>query len=297
MPAADTASTALDSPTHTNVWVGLKAQHYQYIIDNQPTVGWFEVHPENYMGAGGPPHRYLSAIRQDYPLSFHGVGLSLGSAGVPSLDHLKRLRDLIAKYEPFVVSEHVSWSLVGDVFLNDLLPVPYTKESLARLAANIGHTQDYLGRQILVENPSTYLQYAHAEFDEPTFLAELAARTGCGLLLDINNVYVSACNHGFDPWHYLCSVPSKDVGEIHLAGHAVDNSESQTIRIDDHGSRVCDDVWALYAQYAARFGSAAPLIEWDRNIPEFPVLQAEADRAALISTKRQTSEAGYAHTS
>jgi len=285
MPSNRAASKTLESPTSTSVGVGLKAQHYQDVLSNSPDIGWFEVHAENYMGAGGPSHEYLEAIRENYPLSLHGVGLSLGSAGSLSTDHLKRLRALNDRYAPFVISEHVSWSVAGGTFLNDLLPLPYTQESLGCIADNVLHTQDFLGRQILVENPSTYLQFEQDAYSEPEFLAALVSRTGCGLLLDINNVFVCASNHGFDAWQYLENFPHDHVQEIHLAGHAVDRFDGHDIRIDDHGSHVCDHVWSLYARYIEAYGPASTLIEWDRNIPSWNVLQAEADRAKeLLAT-------------
>ena len=268
--------------------VGLKAPHYREIIDAGPDLGWFEVHPENYMTEGGPPHRYLERIRQDYPLSLHSVGCSLGSHAPieqTQLDWMVRLAD---RYEPFLVSDHISWSAAGGTFLNDLLPLPYTDESLQAIAANVDRLQTALGRQILVENPSAYLQFRADSLTEPQFLAELTTRTGCGLLLDINNVYVSAMNHGFDPWDHLSAIPHEAVREIHLAGHAVDLWDGTEIRIDDHGDHVCDAVWDLFRRYVATFTTpgAAPvtLIEWDTNVPEFEVLKAEADHAAAIIT-------------
>ena len=297
MPFSNTASETLESPAPTSVGVGLKAQHYREILSQQPDIGWFEVHPENYMGAGGPPHKYLEAIRENYPLSLHGVGLSLGSAGEVSEDHLFRLRHLIDRYEPFVVSEHVSWSMTDGTFLNDLLPLPYTEESLRNLAENVDRTQEVLGRKILLENPSTYLEYETNDYSEPAFLTSLAERTGCGLLLDINNVFVCASNHGFDPWQYLRAFPSDRVEEIHLAGHAIDHFETQEIRIDDHGSQVCSEVWALYARYIETFGAAATLIEWDRNIPELSVLKAEADLAREFIADRCSIETRRARAS
>lgn len=249
------------------------------------------------MGAGGPPHEYLAAIRQHYPLSLHGVGLSLGSAGNVSTDHLERLRALVDRYDPFIVSEHVSWSVAGGTFLNDLLPIPYTDESLGFLADNVERTQDFLGRQILLENPSTYLQFEQDAYPEPAFLSALTARTGCGLLLDINNVFVCASNHGFDAWQYLSDFPFEQVQEIHLAGHAVDRFDGHEIRIDDHGSHVSDDVWTLYARYIEAFGPATTLIEWDRNIPSLDVLHAEADSAKAILARGHLQDLPHARAS
>ena len=269
-------------PIPASAGVGLKAQHFQDIFQAKPDLGWFEVHAENYMGDGGLPHHYLSQIRQDYPLSVHGVGLSLGSADGVSDDHLGKLKTLIARYQPALVSEHVSWSTTGGVFFNDLLPLPYTEESLTQLVDNIDKTQNALGRTILAENPSTYVQFAQSVIPEQEFLLEIATRSGCGLLLDINNVYVSAHNHGFDPQAYLDSIPPELVGEIHLAGHAVEDVDGHTIRIDDHGSEVVDAVWHLFAHAYKRMAHVPYLIEWDANLPAFETLYAEAAKARQL---------------
>ena len=269
-------------PIPASAGVGLKAQHVQDIFESQPDLGWFEVHAENYMGEGGLPHHSLSQIRRDYPVSVHGVGLSLGSADGISDEHLSKLTSLIARYEPALVSEHISWSTSGGVFFNDLLPLPYTEECLTVLSENIDKTQTALGRQILVENPSTYMQFAQSIIPEHEFLVEIARRTGCGLLLDINNVYVSAHNHQFDPRHYLESIPADLVGEIHLAGHAVEDVNGHTIRIDDHGSQVLDEVWDLFAATYERMRDVPYLIEWDANLPSFETLYAEACKARQL---------------
>lgn len=275
--ASSPAITA--SPIPARAGVGLKAEHYRDILETKPEIGWFEVHPENYMGAGGPPHKYLEAIRRDYPLSLHGVGLSLGSAEPVSPDHLSRLAALIERYEPALVSEHVSWSVLDGTYFNDLLPLPYTEETMDALSDNISRTQDALGRTILVENPSTYLEFEASHIPEPEFLLEVARRTGCGLLLDINNVFVCARNHGFDVEDYLAQIPPALVGEIHMAGHAVETKGNRELRIDDHGSPVIDEVWTLYADYMARAPHVPTLIEWDRHIPSWDVLLAEAQKA------------------
>jgi len=264
--------------------VGLKAEHYRNILETSPDIGWFEVHPENYMGAGGPPHEYLEAIRCDYPLSLHGVGLSLGSAEPVNADHLECLSVLIDLYEPALVSEHVSWCVLGGTYFNDLLPLPYTSETMDALCDNISRTQEALGRPILIENPSTYLEFAASQIPEPEFLLEVVRRTGCGLLLDINNVFVCARNHGFDPQEYLAQIPADLVGEIHMAGHAVETKGNRELRIDDHGSPVIDEVWELYSDYMARARHVPTLIEWDRHIPTWDVLLAEAHKADAKST-------------
>ena len=276
-------------PIPARAGVGLKAEHYHDILENRPDIGWFEVHPENYMGAGGPPHKYLEAIRRDYPLSLHGVGLSLGSAEPVSSDHLARLALLIERYEPALVSEHVSWSMLGGTYYNDLLPLPYTEETMGVLSDNISRTQDALGRTILVENPSTYVEFEASQISEPEFLLEVARRTGCGLLLDINNVFVCARNHGFDPDAYLATIPPALVGEIHMAGHAVETKGNRELRIDDHGSPVIDEVWALYADYMARAPHVPTLIEWDRHIPAWDILLSEAQKADTKSTAARSS--------
>jgi hypothetical protein len=276
-----------DDPIPARAGIGLRAPHYRQIIDQRPDIGWLEVHPENYMGAGGPPHRYLTAARERYPLSLHGVGLSLGSADPLDREHLAALRGLIERYAPALVSEHLSWSRIAGVVLNDLLPVPYTEAALALFCDHVDQAQEALGRQILVENPSTYLQYADGDMDEAEFLLAVARRTGCGILLDVNNVYVSACNHGFDAGTYLRAIPPALIGEIHLAGHTVKAFPEATVRIDDHGSCVAEAVWALYRGVIERAGPVPTLIEWDSAIPELPVLLGEAQKAEAILQRKE----------
>lgn len=260
--------------------LGLKAQHYRQVLDTLPGVAFFEIHAENFMGAGGPPHRFLSAIRDHYPLSIHGVGLSLGSLSPLDLDHLEALARLVERYRPELVSEHLAWCSFDGTYLNDLLPIPYTGAMLGHFAERVLRTQDRLGRAILIENPSAYYAYAAADMAETEFLAELVRRTGCGILLDVNNVYVSASNLGFDPWAYLEAIPAEAVGEIHLAGHHLRRlPDGAEIRIDDHGSLVRPEVWALYRRAIARCGPQPSLIEWDTEIPPLEVLLAEAGRA------------------
>jgi uncharacterized protein (UPF0276 family) len=259
--------------------LGLKAQHYREIEATRPAVGWFEVHPENYMGAGGPPHRHLTTIREHYPLSLHGVGLSIGGDAPLDEPHLERLKDLCDRYEPGLVSEHLAWSTHEGVFFNDLLPLPYTPATLARVADHIDRVQEVLGRRILLENPSSYLAFETSTISEPAFLAELADRTGCGLLLDVNNVFVSARNLGFSPESYLAAFPLHVVREIHLGGHS---TEPDGLLIDAHDRAVADPLWALYRHVLTRVGPIPTLVEWDNDIPEWPVLYAEAEAAQAL---------------
>lgn len=255
------------------------------MLEGRPPVGWIEAHSENYLGGGAPFHA-LAQLRRDYPVSLHGVGLSLGTAGPLDRRHLDRIADLVQRVEPVLVSEHLSWSVQDGVYLNDLLPLPYTEEALAIVCGHVDEMQERLGRPILIENPSTYLRFAQSTIPEPEFLAEIARRTGCFVLLDVNNVYVSACNHGFDAEAYFRSVPVAAVQEIHLAGHTARCVEGREIRIDDHGSAVCAEVWSLYAAALARFGRTPTLIEWDSNIPALETLLAEAAKAQALLDAR-----------
>ncbi|BAQ18551.1 DUF692 domain-containing protein [Methyloceanibacter caenitepidi] len=260
--------------------VGLKPEHYRDILDGAPDIGWFEIHAENYMGAGGPPHAYLTAIRERYPLSLHGVGLSIGGAGPLDTDHLQRLRALADRYQPALFSEHLAWSSHDTVYLNDLLPLPYTQETLTCVCEHIDEVQNAMKRPMLLENPSTYIAYAETTMEEVDFLREVVRRTGCGLLLDVNNVFVQAANHGFAACDYLDAFPVEHVGEIHLGGHAEDADEDGSLLlIDDHGRAVADPVWTLYARALARTGPVPTLIEWDNEVPAWSVLFAEAKRA------------------
>jgi uncharacterized protein (UPF0276 family) len=262
--------------------IGLRAPHYRELIERKPDIGWVEVHSENYFGAGGQPHWYLERVRRDYPLSLHGVGLALGSAGPLDREHLTRLRALVERYEPDLISEHLAWSSVVGRHFNDLLPLPYTEEALQVFSAHVMETQDFLERRILIENPSTYVSFRHSTIPEWEFLRAVAERTGCGILLDINNVYVSAVNHGFDPLEYIASIPFRDVGEIHLAGF----EQGEHCLTDTHGTRVADPVWALYESTVQRSGPIPTLIEWDTNIPALAVLLAEARTADAIQEVR-----------
>lgn len=267
--------------------LGLKPEHYRHILAERPDVGFFEVHAENYMGAGGPPHRYLEAITERYPLSLHGVGLSIGAAKPLDQSHLRRLRDLVDRYRPQCFSEHLAWSTHDAGFLNDLLPLPYTGETLARVADHVDEAQQAIGRRLLLENPSTYVLFEESTIDEIDFLDSVAERAGCGLLLDVNKVMVSAVNHRLDPNAYVDRFPVERVGEIHLAGYdeAADDA-GERLLIDAHGSPVENDVIELYRRVLARTGPVPTLIEWDNDVPDFPTLLAEAVRAdRLISAE------------
>lgn len=259
--------------------VGLKPQHYVEVLETRPAIGWFEVHPENYMGEGGSPHAYLSEIRSHYPLSCHGVGLSLGGVGPLDATHLDRLKTFVRRYEPGLVSEHLAWSSHEGHFLNDLLPLPLTDEALDLMVEHVSQMQDALGREVLVENPSTYLAFEGEAMSELEFLIALSKRAGNKILFDVNNVYVSAKNHGFDAAAYIDAMPGSLVGEVHLAGHAVERVNGHELRIDDHGSAVASDVWQLYERLISRVGPKPSLIEWDTNVPDWSVLFGEACKA------------------
>ncbi len=266
------------NPIPPQAGIGLRFPHQRLVADERPAVPWFEVHSENYFG-GGTRLSLLESIREDYPLSLHGTALSLGSAQGIDPIHLNRVAETIARLEPALVSEHLSFSTVDGVYLADLLPLPLTEEALVLVCRNIDRMQHALKRRILLENPSTYLRFRHSTIPEWEFLAAAAARTGCGILCDVNNIYVSACNHGWDASAYLAALPPDAIGEFHLAGHARCKIGGATVLIDNHGSRVCEPVWALFAEAVERFGARPTLIEWDTDIPEFSVLQEEATRA------------------
>jgi uncharacterized protein len=263
--------------------VGFKPIHFDDILAAPQPVGFFEVHAENYMGAGGPPHAQLGALRDHYALSVHGVGLSIGSTEPLDPQHLARLKVLCDRYEPESFSEHLAWSSRDGVYFNDLLPLPYTRQTLAQVADHIDEVQSVLRRTMLLENPSTYLEFSESTIAETEFLAELSKQTGCGLLLDVNNVFVSANNHGTPPLDYLDSFPLDRVKEIHLGGHHDDTDEAgHMLLIDTHATAVADAVWALYRHVIARTGPIATLIEWDNDVPDWQTLRAEADSAARI---------------
>ena len=269
--------------------IGLRPPHYAEVLETRPPVAWWEVHSENYFGDGGAPHYYLERVRDAYPLSLHGVGLSLGSADALNREHLAKLKRLIDRYQPALVSDHLSWSSIDGSYLNDLLPLPYTEEALQHIARRVDEAQEFLGRQILIENPSTYLQFVESSLPEVEFLGALVERSGCGLLLDVNNVYVSAANHGLDAVAYIRAVPKDAVREIHLAGHTVKRYDDGEILIDTHDDRVCDAVWRLYDRTVRHLGPRPTLIERDANLPPLSVLLAEARTANDILEERRVA--------
>ncbi|TCU26778.1 hypothetical protein EV130_104392 [Rhizobium azibense] len=263
--------------------VGFKPQHFTDINAKPQPIGFFEVHAENYMGAGGPPHAQLGKLREDYALSIHGVGLSIGSTQPLDKIHLARLKSLCDRYEPESFSEHLAWSTHAAVFLSDLLPLPYTEATLAQVAEHVDEVQNTLKRQMLLENPATYLLFEESTIEETDFLAEVVRRTGCGLLLDVNNVFVASTNHHMDPRDYLARFPVQFVGEIHLSGHSETMDDlGARLLIDSHDTPVKDPVWALYEELINRTGPIASLVEWDNDVPEWPVLRAEAEAADAI---------------
>ncbi len=283
------------NPISSNsVGVGLRAPHIPHILKNHQKISqkirWFEVHSENYYNIGGSSVATLAEIRKNFPISLHSVGNSLGSAQKLDLNHLRKLKELIEIIDPFLISDHISWGLVDGKHLNDLLPLPYSKEAFKVLSNNISAMQDFLKREILIENPSTYLAYQHSEISEVEFVNAVAKKTGCKFLLDVNNIYVSAQNNAqFDPIEYLDQIDKKIVKEIHLAGHSkskiFDGKKHQQILIDTHNDLVCDEVWELYRHAIKRLGKIPTLIEWDQDIPEFKVFVSEAQKAKKILEK------------
>jgi len=285
------ASISKSSLIPARAGIGLRFQHHQPVLDTRPDVAWMEVHTENYMG-GGTPLKYLDAIRRDTPISLHGVGLSLGSAEGVDPAHLERIRKVAERVEPGLMSEHIAWNLVGGTYLADLLPLPMTEEALDVVCRHVEQTQSYLKRRILVENPSTYVAFGNSIIPEWEFMAAVAARTGCGILCDVNNICVSAHNHGWDASAYLAALPPEAVGEIHLAGHSIRTfADGSSLRIDDHGSKVSEEVWTLYRQAVARFGAVPTLIEWDNEIPPLDVLLDEAQHAEQVIAAWQEGNA------
>jgi uncharacterized protein len=281
------AAVKRPNPIPAKAGIGLRFQHHQAVLDVAPDVAWMEVHTENYMG-GGTPLAYLDAIRCDYPISLHGVGLSLGSAEGLDAAHLERIRAVAQRVEPGLMSEHIAWSLVDGTYLADLLPLPMTEEALAVVCRHVDQVQSCVKRRILVENPSTYLRYRHSTIPEWEFMAAVAERTGCGILCDANNIYVSCQNHGWDASNYLAALPPAAIGEIHLAGHSVRQlADGRSLRIDDHASRVIGEVWALYREALARFGPVPTLIEWDNDVPPLDVLLGEAEFAAALLVRAE----------
>jgi uncharacterized protein len=272
--------------------VGLKPEHFRHILEARPDIGFFEVHAENYMVAGGPFHHFLERIRADTPLSIHGVGLSIGGEDPLDETHLDRLAALLARYQPESFSEHLAWSSHGGAFFNDLLPAPCNAGTLARVCAHIERVQERLGRRMLLENPATYVEFEASTMAEADFIAEVVARTGCGLLLDVNNAYVSCINHQRDARAYLRALPLAAVGEIHLAGHAREvDVAGAPLLIDSHGAPVAEAVWALYDFAISLTGPQPTLIERDNDLPEFPVLAAEARQAEVIMARHAKLEA------
>jgi hypothetical protein len=270
--------------------IGLRAPHLRQVREENPAVAWFEVHSENYFAAGGPALAALEDIRQSYPVSLHGVGMSLGGADALDRAHLGRLRALADRIEPAAISEHLCWSAIGGRWLNNLLPLPYTREALDRVCDHVSQVQDTLQRPILVENVSSYLRFLPEEMPEWDFIAAVARRTGCGLLLDVNNIHVSACNHGFAAADFLAGIPLGTVHEIHLAGY----EETDGLLVDTHSRPVYPAVWELYANALDRFGPVPTLIEWDQDIPAFSVLQDEAATAQAYLDARKEVRHGRA---
>jgi uncharacterized protein (UPF0276 family) len=283
---AEPTANSLRFPDHAiagQAGTSFKHEHLPAILADGKPKGFFEVHAENYMGAGGPPHRALEAIRENNPISLHGVCMSIGGPQPLDRDHVGRFKSLVERYEPALVSEHLAWSTHETTFFNDLLPLPYTEDSLSRVCAHIDEVQEAIRRPILLENPSTYVMFPESTMSETDFIRAISRRTGCGLLLDVNNVFVSATNHGYSALEYLSDFPLAAVGEIHLAGHAEQaDDEGELLLIDSHDGPVADAVWKLYELVIQKRGPVPTLIEWDSNIPDWPVLKAEAIAAQRI---------------
>ena len=276
----------------TSPGIGFKPQHFADILSGGGEIGFIEIHAENYMGAGGPPHAMLRTLRERFALSVHGVGLSIGGETPLDREHLSRLKSLCERYQPESFSEHLAWSSHGEVYLNDLLPLPYTKATLDRIVAHVDQVQETLGREMLLENPSTYLQFAESDIPETEFLSQIARRTGCGLLLDVNNVFVQAKNHGTSAETYLDDFPLDRVKEIHLGGHDEQTDDAGApLLIDAHGAPVADPVWQLYANVIATAGPLPTLIEWDNDVPDFATLADEAAAAGRILARAARARA------
>lgn len=271
-------SVQVSTPIPAQAGIGLRSHHFREILEDPPPVAWMETHPENYFGDGGAPLRILERVRVCYPLSFHGVGLSLGSTDPIDRTHLRKLKALVDRFEPAFVSEHLSWSSVGGRFFNELLPMPYTEESLDHICSRIDEVQDVLQRPLLIENITRYLTWRHSPVPEGAFMAEAARRTGCGILLDINNVFVNAVNFHLDPFDVLRAIPAQAVREIHLAGF----DRFGKWLVDTHGQAISPEVWSLYEWVISRFGPRPTLIEWDTNLPPLSVLLAQAEQADAI---------------
>jgi len=266
-------------PIPAKAGIGLRPPHFKRVLNERPPIPWFELHSENFFCAGGEQLEMLTRVRRDYPISLHGVGLSLGRADGPDRGHLQKLKQLAERFAPAVVSEHLCWGAIGERHLNDLLPLPYTEEALDFMVAHVQAAQEFIGRTLLIENVSSYLSYMHSSIPEWEFIAALAQRSGCGILLDVNNIYVSSVNHGFDAHAYLRAIPPTAVGEIHLAGFTRKENLPVELLIDSHNHPVADAVWDLYRDALAHTGPVPTLIEWDTDIPELEVLLAEAAKA------------------
>ena len=283
--------TVSPGPIPARTGIGLRAQHYQDILQTLPDVGWMEVHSENYFGEGGKPLYYLEKISEHYPISLHGVGMSIGSTDKINYSHLHKLKALISRFQPFLISEHLSWGSFKGRYFNDLFPMPYTDEALLHMVNQVNLVQDYLNRQILIENVSSYLEFECSSIPEWEFISELAQRTGCGILLDINNIFVNACNHEIDARQFIDAIPVKHVKEMHLAGHTRKQfDDGTTILIDTHNKPVISEVWALYESATHRFRDVPTLIEWDTDLPALSVLLAEADKADQIQLATQNTD-------
>lgn len=268
------------------VGLGLRPQHYEYVLEKNPDVGWFEVHSENFFFPQSPPRFYLKQIRRNYPISLHGIGLSLGSADLPCKAHLTQLKALIQEVDPFLISEHLSWSRVGATYLPDLLPVPYIEETLNIFCRNVSYAQDYLEREILIENPSSYIEYEDSDFDEAEFLSVLCQNTGAKILLDLNNIFISCQNHEWSTKKYLEKIPKHLVKEIHLAGHSEKIlSSGEKIKIDTHDEPICDEVWHLFEAFMLGADLKFTLLEWDSKIPAFEFLMKETEKIKTILGK------------
>ncbi len=273
-------------PTPLKAGAGFKNEHLLDILSDTAKVGFFEVHAENFMGEGGAPHAALNRLRQDYPVFLHGVGMSLGGETPLNAEHMKRFLKVAQRYEPMIVSEHLAWSSHDTTYYNDLLPIPYVHAVLDRVVSHINQFQDVLGRRILLENPSTYVAFNECDMSETDFLRAIVKRTGCGLLLDVNNVYISATNHGFSAAEYLNDFPLQEVGEIHLAGHATEEDENGApLLIDAHDREVSDAVWSIYEGVIAQLGPVPTLIEWDNDVPAWKTLKDEARKADAILSR------------
>lgn len=287
MPAGHICHKPASGPIPALAGIGLKPEHYADLLTRLPAIGFLEVHTENYMGDGGPPHRYLTKLREHYPLSFHGVGMSLGGVSALDQDHLHHWKMLIDRYQPALISEHIAWSAYNGSAFHDLLPLPYTTQALDVLCRNISRMQDTLGRRILIENPAGYLPMDDGPYLEAEFLIEAAQRTGCGLLLDINNIYVTCMNLDQDPGDWIDTIPASLIGEIHLAGHVKDIRDDNHILIDNHGAPVCDEVLALYVRLIKRTGYRPTLIERDTDIPPLSALLSECERVNALADTLQ----------